>query len=250
MHGTAGLVTGAGQRIGQACALALAEAGVGVAVHFGRSREAADAVCRQIRDRGGRALVLQADLADPGQCASLIPRAAAVLGPLAILVNCAAIFEPGSLARTTPEAWNRHLAINLTAPFLLIQALAAQCPAPPTRQDEPAAPVAGKVVNVIDQRIHRPRPGHLAYTTAKSALWTLTRIAAAELAPRIQVNAIGPGPILPAPDATPEAFLRVAAATPMGRPGRVADLVHTLRFFLENDYVTGEMVCVDGGEHL
>ncbi|MBF0322894.1 MAG: SDR family oxidoreductase, partial [Magnetococcales bacterium] len=112
------------------------------------------------------------------------------------------------------------------------------------------ATVRGKVINILDQRIKHPRPGHLAYTMAKSALWSVTQMAAMELAPVIQVNALAPGPILPAPDATPEQFLRIAAATPMHRPGTLEEITATLLFLLRHDYITGDMVCVDGGEHL
>ncbi|MEO5341528.1 MAG: SDR family oxidoreductase [Magnetococcus sp. MYC-9] len=234
------LVTGAGQRIGAACAEALALAGARVAVHHHTSQAAAQALCAAIGRRGGRAEPFAADLADGAQAALLLERVAARLGPVQILVNNASLFQPGALRTTPLPAWHRMLEIHLTAPFLLMQSFAAGLP----------ASASGVIVNLIDQRIHRPRPGHLAYTVAKSALWSLTRIAAVELAPHIRVNAIAPGPILPAAGEAAESFQQVVAATPLRRPGAPQDIVDTLLFLVKHAFITGEMICVDGGEHL
>ncbi|MBF0137780.1 MAG: SDR family oxidoreductase [Magnetococcus sp. DMHC-1] len=246
LPGTTALITGAGQRLGAACARALAGAGVTVMIHHDRSKQAALGVCDQIHQAGGQAFLLAADLADPEQAAALVPRSVAVMGRVDILINNAAIFAAGGLRDTDLTQWQRHLGINLTAPFLLLQAFARQ-----PHWSHPVDPgVRGKVINILDQRIRHPRPGHLAYTTAKSALWSVTQMAARELAPTIQVNAIAPGPILAAPEATPEQFQRIAAATPAGRPGTLAEITTTVLFLLQHDYITGDMVSVDGGEHL
>ncbi|MBF0425599.1 MAG: SDR family oxidoreductase [Magnetococcales bacterium] len=246
LTGTTALITGAGRRLGAACALALARVGVRIVLHHGTSAADARVVSEEIQRLGGTALPLAADLADPEQVATLLPRAITLTGGIDILINNAAIFIPGGLRDTDSESWQRHLAINLTAPFLLMQAFARQ----PHLQPNGDTRVRGKVVNLLDQRIDRPRPGHVAYTAAKSALWSLTRMAALELAPAIQVNAIAPGPILPAADAPLEQFQRIAAATPAGCPGSPEAIVDALLFLLRHDYITGDKVCVDGGEHL
>ena len=220
------LITGAARRIGAAIARELAAAGMPVALHYGASEEDACALRDAIRADAGQAEVLQADLADPEAAAGLIPRAAKAMGgPIKALVNNAAIFAPGSFLETDPADWERHLAINLTAPFRLMQAFARALP------DD----AEGAVVNLLDQRIGRPTPSHTAYATAKSALWTLTQMGAAELAPRIRVNGIGPGPILPAPGDAPERFQAIAAATPLQRPGSPEEIARSVRFLLESD---------------
>ncbi|MBF0588459.1 MAG: SDR family oxidoreductase [Magnetococcales bacterium] len=248
------LVTGAGHRLGAAIALALAEAGAPVAIHYGRSDQEAEAVRQQILQKGGQAVTLQADLADPNDVDGLMERAADALeGTVRTLVNSAAIFQPGGVRDTTRKSWSRHLAINLTAPTRLMGAFARQFdPGPsPTTERAPHPPrLEGRIINIIDQRIRRPQPGHLAYSTAKAGLWHATQVAAAELAPTITVNAIGPGPILPAPGDPREKFEAIAAATPMQHPGSPNDITAALMFLLSQTYITGEMLCVDGGEHL
>ncbi|HIJ85584.1 MAG TPA: SDR family oxidoreductase, partial [Magnetococcales bacterium] len=156
------------------------------------------------------------------------------------LINNAAIFEPATVVDASWDNWNRHMAINLAAPFFLMSRFARQIP----------EGGAGKVVNIIDQRVLRPSTGHVTYTAAKSALWSLTQMAALELAPRIQVNAIGPGAILPAAQDDTASFMQIARCVPMGRPGTLEEITQALLFFLKVDYVTGEMLCVDGGQHL
>ncbi|MBF0294220.1 MAG: SDR family oxidoreductase [Magnetococcales bacterium] len=240
-HSTA-LITGSGRRIGASCALALARLGSAVVIHCHGSHLEALALQRFIEAEGGTAGIIQADLADSHEVAALISRAEEVhgRGPVDILVNNAAVYQPGGVRDGSLATWNRHLAVNLTAPFLLMQSFARRLP-----QGRP-----GHIIQIIDQHGHRPRPGFAAYSAAKSALWTLTRQAALELAPAIRVNAIGPGPILPAPDASRAEFDRIATATPLERSGSVDDIAAALRFLLENDFITGEMIRVDGGEHL
>lgn len=243
LAGRCALVTGAGRRLGSAVAMALVREGVQVLLHYHASAESARQLADKLIQQGGRADILQADLAHPDAAANLLLQAREKLGFISILINSAAIFEPGSLRETSLETWQRHQDLILTAPFLLMQAMA--------RQEEFHNPkVSGAVVNILDQRIHHPRPGHLAYTVAKSALWTLTQMAAGELAPAIRVNAVAPGPILPAPDGDTQRFRKIARQTPLGRPGSTADVADTVLFLLRQEYITGECIFVDGGEHL
>lgn len=243
MAGRGALVTGAGRRLGGAVALALARAGVHLALHHHASANEARQLAARLEGLGVRAIPFAADLSDPTQAAELLPRVRETLGFVSILVNSAATFEPGSLRDTTPQAWQRTHDLILTAPFLLMQALA--------RQEEFSAPdTTGAVVNLLDQRIRRPRPGHLAYTVAKSALWSLTQLAAVELAPALRVNAVAPGPILPAPGANMAQFHKIAQATPLARPGAPDDVAEAVLFLLRQEFITGELIYVDGGEHL
>ncbi|MBF0423280.1 MAG: SDR family oxidoreductase [Magnetococcales bacterium] len=240
IQGKLALVTGGSARIGAACVRALSRAGARVVVHCHRAATPASALCDDIRSAGGQAWPLVADLSDPGVVDALISRIVTDWGPLHILVNNAAIFEPCSIPGATWDNWNRHLAINLSAPFFLMSHF--------VRQISPEG--AGKVINLIDQRVLRPGPGHASYTAAKSALWSLTRLAAVELAPRVQVNAIGPGVILPAAQDDEFTYAALVRSLPMQRPGRLTEITDALLFLLGNDYVTGQMLCIDGGQHL
>jgi NAD(P)-dependent dehydrogenase (short-subunit alcohol dehydrogenase family) len=245
------LVTGAAHRLGRAMALALAEDGAAVAVHFAGSAAAAAETVATIRARGGRAEAVQADLLTAAGRAGLVGRAAAALGgPLDLLVNNASIFEHDTIDSATPESWDRHIDSNLRAPFELTQAFAAQAPGPV--RDATGEPVArANVVNMIDQRVRKPVPEFLTYGIAKAGLWAFTRMAAQALGPRgIRVNAIGPGPTLQGARQTAEAFAAQRAATILGRGGDVADIVAALRFILAVPSLTGQLVCIDGGQHL
>ena len=247
---TAALVTGAGKRLGRAMALALAEDGFDVAVHYATSSEAADEVAERIRAMGRQAVTLQADLLQEREVQSLIPRAAEALGaPVTVLVNNASIFEPDSFADGTRESWDRAMESNLRAPVVLTQALAAQCPDP--TQDENGEPVAqGLVVNMIDQKVRKLTPEFMSYTLAKSALWTFTQTAAQGLAPRVRVNGIGPGPTLKSTHQADEVFDAQRQAVLLERGANPDDITGALRFFLSAKAVTGQMICVDGGQHL
>jgi pteridine reductase len=240
MRGVPVLVTGGGKRIGKACVEALAKAQALVVIHYGSSQSEAELLSAKIRKEGGQAALVQGDLANSEEVGSIMQRAEQFFGPVQILLNSAAIFKPGLFNNTGLAQWHEHLAVNLTAPFLLMQEFATQLP--------PKTP--GKIINIIDQRIKRPRPGHIAYTTAKSGLWTLTQVAAQEMAPYIQVNAIAPGPILPAPDQPVDSFKKIAKATPLARPGSTDDITKAVIFLIEQEYITGEIIRVDGGEHL
>lgn len=204
------LVTGAGVRIGRAIALYLARRGHAVAVHCNRSRDDAEAVVAEIAASGGEATVVIADLADHAAVTGLVEQARQALGPLQVLVNNASLFEYDHVETATGESWDRHLDINLKAPFFLSQAFAAGLP-----EDK-----QGAIVNIIDMRVWRLTPHFASYTVAKAGLWTLTQTLAMALAPRVRVNAIGPGPVLPSPRQTREQFERQWRNTPLKRGPR------------------------------
>lgn len=244
------LVTGAARRLGRALALALAEDGWDVAVHYATSLEDAEAVCAAIRAMGRQAVALRADLLDDAQTRLLVPAAAKALGgPLTLLVNNASIFEHDTILNATDESWHRHIQSNLRAPFLLTQAFAAQVPPVATDQHgEPLAPAS--IVNMIDQRVLKPTPEFMTYTLAKMGLWALTRTSAQALAPGVRVNAIGPGPTLQGARQSDEHFRRQRAATVLGRGADAADVVAALRYLISARSVTGQLICPDGGQHL
>ncbi len=243
------LVTGAAKRLGRAMALYLAQRGHDVAVHFASSADAAMAVADEIRAMGRKAQVFQADLLDEAQVQALIPAAATALGPLTVLVNNASIFEYDRIDTATRQSWDRHIESNLRAPYVLTQAFARQCPA--ARTDDMGEPLAqGLIVNMIDQRILKLTPEFSTYTIAKMGLWALTQTAAQGLAPHVRVNAIGPGPTLQGSRQSPEHFARQRAATVLGRGSNPSDITAALGFFLDSPGVTGQLIAVDGGQHL
>lgn len=246
----AALVTGAARRLGRAIALDLAARGVAVAIHYKSSRDEAEAVAAEARECGVPAATLSADLLDRDATARLVPEAAAALGaPLDVLVNNASIFEHDTIATATWASWDRHIGSNLRAPFELIQAFAAQ--APKAGRDALGELVArAAIVNVIDQRVRKPTPEFATYTVAKLGLWGLTRIAAQGLAPDVRVNAIGPGPTLRGARQSLGHFAAQREATLLKRGASPAEICIALRFLLDAPGVTGQLICVDGGQHL
>ncbi len=244
------LVTGAGRRLGREMALYLARRGHDVAVHYAGSKDEAEGVVAEITAMGRKAAAVQADLLIEAQTAGLVAQAADALGgPLTVLVNNASIFEHDTFETATRASWDRHIESNLRAPFVLIQQFAAQAMDPvPDAGGEPVA--QGLVVNMVDQRVWKLTPDYASYTVAKAALWALTQTAAQGLAPRVRVNAIGPGPTLQGGRQTAENFATQRAATILGRGANPADITAALGFFLESPAVTGQMIAVDGGQHL
>ncbi len=234
------LVTGGGRRIGRAIALALAEDGWAVAVHYGHSRAEAESVVQEITAKGGRAVALGADLRREAEVAALLPKAAQELGPIGCLVNCAAVFENDTALTATRESWDAHLETNLRAPSVLIQEFARALP----------ADAEGVVVNLLDQRVWSLTPYFISYTVAKSALWTLTQTLALALAPRIRVNGIGPGPTLPSPRQSEAQFRRQWEAMPLKRATAPEEIADAVRFILAAPAMTGQMIALDGGQHL
>jgi len=230
-------VTGGARRIGRAIVLALADRGYDIALHYGSSAAAARETASQVEARGRGCRLFECDLARFDEVRRLIPAVVEKCPDLSVLVNNASVFEKGSLAETEPDLFDRQFAVNLKAPLFLSRDFARQSK-------------AGCIVNLIDQRITRSDPAYLAYTLTKKALAALTEMAARELAPRIRVNGVCPGLILP-PEGKDAAHLqRLAAGVPMkavGSPERVAAAVV---YLVESDYVTGQLLFVDGGEHI
>lgn len=234
------LITGAAHRIGRAMALALAKDGWSVAVHYNRSHEAAFALVDELIAAGGQAVTVQADLAKEDEVLTLIPDAVEALGPLGLLINNASLFERDTALTTTRTSWDAHMETNLRAPFVLMQGFAAQLP-----ED-----AAGVVVNILDQRVWNLTPHFTTYTLSKTALWSLTQSLALALAPRIRVNAIGPGPTLPSPRQTAEQFERQCSEMPLKRGTTPEEIADALRFILAAPAMTGQMIALDGGQHL
>ncbi|MGP1356559.1 SDR family oxidoreductase [Roseicyclus sp.] len=243
------LVTGAAKRLGRAMALRLAERGHDVAVHYAGSAAEAEATAEAIREMGRRAVTLRADLTVEAEMQALLPRAAEALGPVTVLVNNASIFEYDNIETATRESWDRHHESNLRAPFVLSQAMAAQVP--PARPDENGEPEAqGLIVNMIDQRVRKLTPEFMSYTIAKMGLWALTRTSAQALAPHVRVNAIGPGPTMQGARQSDGHFARQRAATVLGRGADPEGICAALDYLLSARAVTGQLICVDGGQHL
>ena len=246
----AALVTGAAKRLGRAMAMALAEDGHDIAVHYAGSAEAAEETAAEIRALGRRAVTLCADLTDEDETQALLARAVGALGqPITVLINNASIFEHDTIWSATRDSWDRHLDSNLRAPVVLTQALAAQMPdAVPDENGEPQA--QGLVINMVDQRVRKLTPEFMSYTIAKMGLWAFTRTAAQALAPHIRVNAIGPGPTMQGARQSVDHFTRQRQATVLGRGADADGIVEALRYFLRARGVTGQLICVDGGQHL
>jgi NAD(P)-dependent dehydrogenase (short-subunit alcohol dehydrogenase family) len=239
-HPGTALVTGAASRIGAAIARALAASGYAVAIHHRGGAEEATALAAEITGEGGRAVALKADLANRRQRAALVGKAAAALGPLTVLVNNASSFAPDALVDLDEALWDRHLAIHIEAPAFLARDFAAQLP----------DGVQGSIVNIIDERVLKLTPNYFSYTLSKAALWTMTQTMAQALAPRIRVNAIGPGPTLREKGQSAAAFASNQASSPLGYGATPHDVVEALLYLLGAKAVTGQMIAVDGGRHI
>jgi pteridine reductase len=232
------LITGAARRVGRELALAIARSGGNVVIHFGQSQAEAQRLSAEIEAMGRKAFLLQADLNDPKQVETLVP-CARDHGPLFALINNAAIFESLSWETSTLEDWNRHLMVNLTVPFLLCQAFARLLPPDET----------GRIINLLDWRALRPGADHLPYTISKSALAALTRSLAIAFAPRITVNGLALGAILPPIDGA--VLPKMIEKVPAGRWAHLDEVSQALIFLLEGpSYITGEIINIDGGRHL
>ncbi|WP_323990333.1 SDR family oxidoreductase [Nguyenibacter sp. L1] len=235
------LITGGAVRLGRAIALALADAGFSIAIHYRASAGPAHGLMAEIAARGGNACVLGADLADESQVQPLVGQARAALGPVGVLVNNASSFERDEWDDATRAGWDAHLEPNLRAPFVLMQEFARQLP----------QGGQGMVLNMLDQRVWSLTPHFVTYTVSKSALWTLTRSMALALAPRgIRVNAIGPGPALPSARQTAEQFARQCASVPLGHGTSPDEVARAALSLLCLPSVTGQMLALDGGQHL
>lgn len=234
------LVTGGAKRIGRSIVERLVREGYAVAVHYRRSSDAAEQLAAQIRSAGGRAAVVQADLADAAAVERLVDAAVQALGPLTLLVNNASEFEPDEVETLSQERWDRHFAVNLRAPAFLARDFARQLPA--DRE--------GCIVNIVDQRVWKPTPQFFSYTLTKAALFTATQTMAQALAPRIRVNAIGPGPTLSNERQGDEDFAKQSGAVLLGHGGTPDEIADAVVFLARARSVTGQMIAVDGGQHL
>lgn len=236
----AALVTGGAKRIGAAVVSALAQAGHGVAIHARESAAAAKDLASKIVAEGGRATAVEADLADYAQTKELVAAASAALGPLTLLVNSASMFERDEIGALDRSLWERQFAVNLAAPVFLAEAFAAQVP----------DGVDCAVINVTDQRVLHPSAHFVSYTLSKCALHVATRTLALALAPKIRVNAVAPGPTLPSPRQSAEAFARQAASVPLGHGPSPQEIADAVLFLAQARSVTGQTLIVDGGQHL
>jgi NAD(P)-dependent dehydrogenase (short-subunit alcohol dehydrogenase family) len=209
-------------------------------VHARTSAGEAEALCAEIVANGGRARALTADLVDHDAVLGLVAAAAAVVGPLTLLVNNASEFQHDAIGGLDREVFDRHMAVNLRAPIFLADAFAAQAPA----GADPS------IVNLIDQRVYKPTPRFLSYGLSKSALHTATTTLAQALAPRVRVNAVAPGPTLPSPRQDAAAFARQARAVPLGRGPSPEEIADAVLYLAGARSVTGETIAVDGGQRL
>jgi NAD(P)-dependent dehydrogenase (short-subunit alcohol dehydrogenase family) len=234
------LVTGGAKRLGRAISLGLAEAGFAVAIHYHGSADAAEETAADIRALGQAAHVLCADLAVESQVVGLVDAAAAVLGPVGVLVNNASRFERDEWADVDRAGWDAHMETNLRSPFVLTQRFAAALP----------QAAEGVVVNMLDQRVWSLTPHFVSYTLSKAGLWALTQTMALALAPRIRVNAIGPGPALPSPRQSVAQFQTQAASVPLGHGTNPAEVGRAVLAVLALPAMTGQMLALDGGQHL
>lgn len=234
------LVTGASRRIGRAIALDLAAHGWSVAVHYRRSHTEAQRTVEDIRTAGGTAIALAADLAIHEEILALVPACREALGAPTCLVNNASEFLLDTVDSASSKTWDTHLDINLKAPVFLAQSLASHLPADAT----------GNVINIIDQRVWRLTPDFFSYTISKAGLWTATRTLAQALAPRVRVNAIGPGPVFRSIHQTEAEFAAEANSTLLGHGPSASELADAVRFILAAPALTGQMIALDGGQHL
>ena len=234
------LVTGAARRLGRAIALSLARAGWNVAVHYRNSAADAEETARDIRALGVAAATLEADVSREEDMQALVGRAQKALGPITALVNSASLFENDDWHVATRESWDKHMEVNLRAPFVLAQAFARALP----------ADAKGAIVNIIDQRVLKPTPQFITYSLSKAGLYCLNTTLAQALAPRIRVNAVGPGPTIINARQSEADFRRQRDATVLGTGAEPKDVCEAVLYLLEASTVTGQMIAVDGGQHL
>ncbi len=234
------LITGAAVRIGKAIALRLGGRGFAVAIQYRSSKAEAEATVAALEALGVKSACFQADLAEHAEVAALLPAVNRRLGRVTCLINNASYFADDRIDSLTEESFDAHMAINLKAPVFLAQAFAAQLP-----PEE-----AGTIINIIDQRVLRPNPLFFSYTLSKSALWAATKTMAQGLAPRIRVNAIGPGPALPSTYQSAEDFEHEARSMPLGHGTTPEEIADAVSFILNAPALTGQMIALDGGQHL
>lgn len=234
------LITGAARRIGRALALDLSRAGWTIAIHYRKSAPAALLLVEEIESKGGRAQAFQADLIDSEAPRALVADVKRVFGSPTVLINNASEFLPDTVQNLDNATWDLHLGINLKAPVFLAQAIAAGLP----------EGCEGNIINIIDQRVWNLTQDFFSYTISKAGLWTATRTLAQALAPRVRVNAIGPGPVLRSIHQTDDDFERESRSTLLGRGASTDEIAAAVRFILATPSLTGQMIALDGGQHL
>jgi NAD(P)-dependent dehydrogenase (short-subunit alcohol dehydrogenase family) len=234
------LVTGGGKRLGRALVLDLARHGYDIALHYNSSEKEARATAADAMTNGVKVALLKADLSKEAETSTLVSRAVAELGPLTGLINSASVFENDAWYSVSRASWDHHLETNLRAPFVLSQTFAHQVP----RDGQ------GAIVNIIDQRVLKPTPQFLSYSLSKAGLKWLTITLAQALAPKVRVNAVGPGPTMINARQSEADFTRQREATVLGRGAEPHDVTEAVRYLLSASAVTGQMIAVDGGQHL
>jgi NAD(P)-dependent dehydrogenase (short-subunit alcohol dehydrogenase family) len=252
MSASVALVTGAARRIGRVIALALADEGWDVGVHYGQSRDEALAVVRAIESRGRRAVALPADLADEAAVRALLPACAQALGPVRCVVNNASLFAEDRIDDFGQAGLRRHMAVNVGAPLLLAQAL-HQAMATPTMWATNIAAADGEpgvLINLLDQKLYNPNPDYLSYTLSKAALKEATTLLAQALAPRVRVVGVAPGITLTSGEQTEQGFALAHTRTPLGRSSTPDDVAQAVCYLARARAVTGSVLLVDGGQHL
>jgi NAD(P)-dependent dehydrogenase (short-subunit alcohol dehydrogenase family) len=236
----AALVTGGARRIGRALVVCAAEAGYDVAIHVRAVDDEAEAAAAEVRARGRKAAILACDLRKEATTVALVGEAEAELGPVTLLVNSASVFEEDAFTDMNRASWDAHMETNLRSPLVLAQVFARRLPA--GRE--------GLIVNLLDQRVLKPSPEFFSYSLSKAALWDATRMLAQALAPRIRVNGIGPGPTLPSTHQTEAQFAQQCGDMPLGHGTSPDEIVAAVWFLLQARAVTGQMLALDGGQHL
>ena len=239
-HHPVALVTGGAKRVGRAISLALADAGYAVAIHCNESVREAEELAGLIKAKGGRAAIVSADLVDPVSVEGILPAAAAQLGPVTLLVNNASMFANDSLTSIDVPTWNRQFSVNIRAPSVLAGIMARMLP------DD----AEGAIINILDQRVWKLTPEYYSYTLSKAAMWAATQTMAQALAPRIRVNAVGPGPTLANVHDGAELFDKEAAGTLLGHSVAPDEIASAVAYLARARSITGQMLAVDSGQHL
>ncbi len=234
--GTA-LITGGAKRIGRAVALKLAEHGFNIAIHYQSSQTEAESLRSKILDIGVGCDIFQCDFSDMDSVSTLIGRVFDVFPDCNLLINNASLFERAHLMETTPDFFERLMTVNLKTPVFLSKSFAERCQ-------------SGQIINLLDTKIEKELTPYFVYALTKKGLRDFTRMAAKELAPNIRVNGVAPGLILPSAENDPESFERMGGKIPLKRTGNPDDIVRAVMFLVENEFITGECIHVDGGEHI
>ena len=237
----AALITGGAARIGKAITLQLAEMGLAVAIHHRSSDKEATALATHIKNNGGHAVTVEGDLADAGSYARIMSDASSALGqPIDVLINNASVFENDTMNDLSAAAWDKHQNVNLRAPVFLGHEMVKALP-----EDQ-----SGAIINLIDQRVLKLNPQFFSYTVSKAGLWTVTRTMAQSLAPNVRVNAIGPGPTLGSIHQSPDEFESEAANVLLRKGPELSEITNAVAFLLATPSMTGQMLTLDGGQHL